>query len=127
MKLGEWVKTLRVNKGLTQGELARRVGVSNGYVSDLERGRIVGSVPALVKVAQALGMTFQQLLRPIYPPSVNTTGLPLGLRDLLHDPLLGEGLTDDWVILLKGVEYQGKRPSTKEDFYLIYTTLRRLM
>lgn len=35
---GEWLRRERVGSGLTQRELAERLGVASTYLSDLERG-----------------------------------------------------------------------------------------
>lgn len=40
VELGNTVKELRKSAGLTQSELGRMVGYSNGWVSSLERGRV---------------------------------------------------------------------------------------
>ncbi len=37
---GKAVKELRLMQGLTQSELARACGLSSGYISDVERGRV---------------------------------------------------------------------------------------
>ena len=62
--LGRNVKRLREGLGWSQSELARRSGVSQGFVSRLESGEstqaLVGAVQAL---ARALGVTVDELLR----------------------------------------------------------------
>jgi ribosome-binding protein aMBF1 (putative translation factor) len=53
----------RKNAGLTQQELAERIGANKGYVSRLERGLITPSVSTLYRIAAAMGLTVE--LRPI--------------------------------------------------------------
>lgn len=48
------VREKRKNRGMTQAELAERVGVSRTYVADIEAGRYTPSVKVLSKLAEAL-------------------------------------------------------------------------
>lgn len=52
----------RKNAGLTQAELAERIGADKGYISRIERGLIVPSVSTLYRIASAMGLTVE--LRP---------------------------------------------------------------
>lgn len=47
----------RKNAGLTQAELAERIGADKGYISRLERGLTVPTVSTLYKIAAAMGLT----------------------------------------------------------------------
>ena len=49
--------------GLTQQELADRIGANKGYISRIERGLTVPTVATLYKIASAMGLTIE--LRPI--------------------------------------------------------------
>lgn len=53
----------RKNAGLTQQELAERLGVDKGYVSRLERGLTIPSVSTLYRIAAAMGLAVE--LRPM--------------------------------------------------------------
>ena len=53
----------RKNAGLTQQELADRIGANKGYISRIERGLTVPTVASLYKIASAMGLTIE--LRPI--------------------------------------------------------------
>lgn len=53
----------RKKSGLTQQELARRIGTDKGYVSRVERGLIIPSVSTLYRIAAAMGFAVE--LRPI--------------------------------------------------------------
>lgn len=46
----------RKNAGLTQAELAARIGADKGYISRVERGLTVPSVATLYKIAAAMGL-----------------------------------------------------------------------
>ena len=52
----------RKNAGVTQQELAERIGANKGYVSRLERGLTIPSVSTLYRIAAAMGLVVE--LRP---------------------------------------------------------------
>lgn len=62
MQVGETLKAVRGEQGLSQGELARRAGLSPQYISDVEKGRARPSLKALEKIAAALGVPVARLL-----------------------------------------------------------------
>ena len=49
----------RKNAGLTQEELAKRIGADKGYISRVERGLTVPTVATLYKIASAMGLTVE--------------------------------------------------------------------
>lgn len=53
----------RKNAGLTQQELAERIGADKSYISRVERGFIIPSVSTLYRIAAAMGLTVE--LRPL--------------------------------------------------------------
>ena len=53
----------RKNAGLTQQELADRIGANKGYISRIERGLTVPTVATLYTIVSAMGLTIE--LRPI--------------------------------------------------------------
>ena len=56
------IKELREARGLTQGKLAEKAGLSLGYIARLEIGRHDPSVSTLVKLAKALKVKVGELL-----------------------------------------------------------------
>lgn len=52
----------RKKAGLTQQELAERIGANKGYISRLERGLTIPSVSTLYRIAAAMGLAVE--LRP---------------------------------------------------------------
>ncbi|MEG8043882.1 helix-turn-helix transcriptional regulator [Sphingomonas sp. LR59] len=60
--LGENVRRLRKERGLSQEELAFRAGMKRSYLSDLERGTRNPTVRAVGRLAQALTTTPDHLL-----------------------------------------------------------------
>ena len=55
MNIGGKIKELRVQKGLTQEELADRAELSKGFISQLERDLTSPSIATLVDILQCLG------------------------------------------------------------------------
>ncbi|MBR5062626.1 MAG: helix-turn-helix transcriptional regulator [Prevotella sp.] len=49
----------RKNAGLTQQELADRIGADKGYISRLERGLTIPTVSTLYRLAAAMGLTVE--------------------------------------------------------------------
>ena len=60
--LGVRIAILRISKGWSQAELARRIGVSASAVGMYEQGRREPSLGLLVRLAQELGVTTDYLL-----------------------------------------------------------------
>ena len=60
--LGIRIAILRISKGWSQAELARRIGVSASAVGMYEQGRREPSLGLLVRLAQELGVTTDYLL-----------------------------------------------------------------
>lgn len=57
MKIGNKIKELRMQKGLTQEELADRTELSKGFISQLERDLTSPSIATLIDLLQVLGTT----------------------------------------------------------------------
>lgn len=55
---------LRREKGLTQERVAELSGLSQQYLSDLERGRRNPTIITLYELAQALGVSHVSLVEP---------------------------------------------------------------
>ncbi len=55
-RLGEQIRRLRIQRGLTQQTLADKAGLSRIYIAKLEAGeRISPSLPVLERIAKAFG------------------------------------------------------------------------
>ncbi len=69
MKLGELIQEYREKNHLSQRQFAAACGVSNGYISMLEKGRhpktdepIVPSLGVLTRIAEAMSCSLEELL-----------------------------------------------------------------
>jgi transcriptional regulator with XRE-family HTH domain len=61
-KIGDAVKKLRKERGFSQMGLAKKVGISNSYLCDIESNRDVPSYKRLKLIANAMDMTVPELL-----------------------------------------------------------------
>lgn len=52
----------RKKKGLTQSDLAKKIGVTNAYISRIENGAQIPRADVLYKIAKELGVTMEQLM-----------------------------------------------------------------
>lgn len=57
------IRELRTEKGIGLNELARRVQVSGAYIHDIELGFRPGSRAVLQRIADELGVSFDDLIR----------------------------------------------------------------
>lgn len=62
MKIGQLIRSLRQEKGLTQGQLAEQMGLSDKAVSKWERGLGCPDVSLLTDLSELLGVNLKELL-----------------------------------------------------------------
>ncbi|OGI61302.1 hypothetical protein A2814_00695 [Candidatus Nomurabacteria bacterium RIFCSPHIGHO2_01_FULL_38_19] len=62
IKFGKKLKEVRLKKNLSQGDVARILGVHRTYISGLERGARNPSLLTVQKVAKALGVNAKNLV-----------------------------------------------------------------
>jgi transcriptional regulator with XRE-family HTH domain len=65
MTLGEQLKRIRVNKGLSQPELADISGIEQSYLSKLENDKSLPSNDILRKLLGAFNITLEEFLKPL--------------------------------------------------------------
>lgn len=124
MKLGDRIKQLRDELGLTQGQLAGGSSVSQGYLSQLENGEVKNpSAAVLLRVAQAMrvdpdelfeaaGYPTVRMLRQIYQDYESTVDAAL-LRYLANLP---RDRQRRLLLVLQGMEQVlSEHPETNHD------------
>ena len=62
-KLGRNLKRIRTAKGISQGEIGRMLGVDKGFVSNIENGKTNPTLATITKLAKALGVSSDELLK----------------------------------------------------------------
>lgn len=62
-KLGKNLKRIRTAKGISQGEIGRILGVDKGFISNIENGKTNPTLATITKLAKALGVSSDELLK----------------------------------------------------------------
>ena len=62
-KLGERLKKIRQGKGMSQGDIAKKLGVHRSYISGIERGVRNPTVKNVERIAEALDISPHTLLQ----------------------------------------------------------------
>lgn len=62
-KLGKNLRRIRTEKGITQGDIVRKLGVSRSFVSNIENGKTNPTLATIAKLAKALGVNIEELMR----------------------------------------------------------------
>ena len=60
MKIGDKIKRMRIEKGLTQEELANRCELSKGFISQLENDLTSPSIATLIDILEILGTNLKE-------------------------------------------------------------------
>ena len=127
--LGERLKALREERGMTLDDLERQTGVSKGYLSQLERGEKTNPGVKLVeRVADGLGVGVSELIDGPRSYVETPARVPAGLKELLQRAAeAGAPLPDEDVHMLQSVQYRGRRPRSAEDWSLLYDFIKRIV
>lgn len=83
LRLGIRIKQYRKKAGLSQEELADRVGSATSTIAHAENGTNKTSLPLLIKIAREVGVTLDQLVCDSLP--IADTYLEKDIADLLAD------------------------------------------
>ena len=62
-KFGKRVRAIRVKKQMSQGDVAKKLGVSANYISQIERGIENLSLKGIEKLAKAIGASVGELTK----------------------------------------------------------------
>jgi len=62
-RVRERIKTIRLKKKLSQGDIAKVLGVHAAYISQIERGERNPTLANIEKIAGALGVTIGELIK----------------------------------------------------------------
>jgi transcriptional regulator with XRE-family HTH domain len=60
-RIAERLKALRIEKGMTQGEVAEKADINTNYYAKIERGEVTASIPMLEKIADVLGADISEI------------------------------------------------------------------
>jgi transcriptional regulator with XRE-family HTH domain len=60
MNIGETIRSLRLHKGMSQGDIEKRTGLLRCYLSRVENGHTIPSLDTLAKIAGAMEVPLAQ-------------------------------------------------------------------
>lgn len=117
VSLGQSLKKLREDRGLTVREIARRAGVSASLVSQIERGRVTPSVATLYQLATEFGLPIDALFSgTVEPATEREVSAPLSRGPILR-------LNDrKRISLAGGVTWERLTPSEDETVEFMHVT-----
>ena len=62
-KLGENLKRIRTEKGISQGDIVRKLGMPKSFVSNIENGKTNPTLATITKLAKAIGVPIGELIK----------------------------------------------------------------
>lgn len=64
---GAAVRVIRERTGISHGDMADYLGISRGYLTNLEKDRKNASWPLIAKIARRLGVEIKDITYPVPP------------------------------------------------------------
>lgn len=62
-KLGNNLKRIRTQKGISQGDISRKLNMDRAYISGIENGKRNPTLSNIEKLAKSLGVSVDELLK----------------------------------------------------------------
>jgi transcriptional regulator with XRE-family HTH domain len=84
VQVAQAIRSLRLGHGLSQRQLALRMGVPRTYVSKIENEKATPTLSSLARLAEALTVSVPELLRACAPSRQNE------IDELMADPFIAE-------------------------------------
>jgi len=81
MNIGETIRSYRLQKGMSQGDIEKRTGLLRCYLSRVENGHTIPSLDTLAKIAGAMDIPLAQFFADHNPESANGKNLPQWSED----------------------------------------------
>jgi transcriptional regulator with XRE-family HTH domain len=69
LDIGQRLRAARQGAGLTLAETAAKAGVSEGFLSKLERGQVAASIANLIQLTEVLGLGLHELFASVRAPA----------------------------------------------------------
>lgn len=128
MTLGDYIKSYRERNSLSQRQFAGRSGVSNGYISMLEKNEnprtglpLSPTMPVLKRLASAMGMNVQELLSQVDDMPIDQGTSVMDYEEAQQQ--LRMILSEDECALLRA--YQASDERARNDAMLLLTEHRK--
>ena len=75
MNIGETIRSIRVERGMSQGDIEKRTGLLRCYLSRVENGHTIPSLDTLAKIASAFNVPLGALFAANSGDSTNQPSL----------------------------------------------------
>lgn len=62
-KLGRNLKLIRTKKRISQGDIARALGIDRAFISNIENGKTNPTLATIAKLAKALDIPIEDLIK----------------------------------------------------------------
>ena len=62
-KLGQNLKRIRTEKGISQNKIARTLGIDRAFISNIENGKTNPTLATIAKIAKAIGVSVGELMK----------------------------------------------------------------
>jgi len=119
-QLGRKIKTLRDVRGMPLSELARRSGVSRGYLHLIEKGESSPTEEKLAAIAEALGVIISDLTGEL-------DDLPFEVPASLREFAEANNIPSADVVMLNKINYRGKRPQNAAEWQALYLVIKGVL
>jgi transcriptional regulator with XRE-family HTH domain len=119
--LGEKIKRLREERGMPLSKLARRSGVSRGYLHLIEKGESSPTEEKLAAIAAALGVLISDLVGELKDDPFSD------IPDSLKEFAKARNLPSSDVAMLNRISYRGKRPTTVAEWQVLYAVIKDML
>ena len=93
MEIGEKLRELRIQRGLTQEELADRCELSKGFISQVERELASPSIATLKDMLECLGVTLQNFFT-----DATNEKIVFSPQDMFEKDVPEQGLKITWLV-----------------------------
>ncbi len=84
-EIGNRLRSARIGAGVTLASVARQAGLSESFLSRLERGQAVASIANLIQLAEALGLGLHELFQNASAPARTRVTVHRGEAGALKD------------------------------------------
>ena len=112
-RISEKIKKLRIDKKLTQKQLAKSLGVSESYINEIEIGKKVANERIIVRISKILGENLNDV-NMYYEDTIRETKKPKAI-----EPINQEAFTSVFSEVLKEIPFL--------DYHLNQTGKKRLL